>query len=185
MQSLKLRPEFLAKHMRATAIELCNRQNSGWAQRSDPAELLEITYPTADVQRALEAVSTAAGGRPVVFIGQVLSPFTGHVGCPVDVLIKDGDQIGPLQVIGTPGHTPGHLVFYWPERKTLMTGDAFVTWPRVCPGWPNTMLNEPMTWDSLDRMIELDVEVISPGHGDPITSGGGEVMGQLAKSRHT
>ena len=56
--------------MRATAIELCNRQNSGWAQRTDPTELLEITYPTADVQRALEAVSTAAAGRPVVFIGQ-------------------------------------------------------------------------------------------------------------------
>jgi len=70
MQSLTLRPEFLAKHMRATAIELCNRQNSGWAQRTDPTELLEITYPTADVQRALEAVSAAAAGRPVVFIGQ-------------------------------------------------------------------------------------------------------------------
>src|SRR5438132_1183165 len=70
MQSLNLRPEFLAKHMRATAIELCNRQNSGWAQRPDPTELLEITYPTADVQRALEAVSVAAAGRPVVFIGQ-------------------------------------------------------------------------------------------------------------------
>lgn len=70
MHSLKLRPEFLAKHMRATAIELCNRQNSGWAQRKDPTELLEITYPTADVQRALESISTAAAGRPVVFIGQ-------------------------------------------------------------------------------------------------------------------
>ncbi len=68
--TLNLRPEFLAKTMRATAIELSNRQNSGWAQKSDPTELLEITYPTADVQRALEAVSTAAAGRSVVFIGQ-------------------------------------------------------------------------------------------------------------------
>jgi len=68
--TLDLWPEFLAKTMRATAIELSNRQNSGWAQKSDPSELLEITYPTADVQRALEAVSTAGGGRPVVFIGQ-------------------------------------------------------------------------------------------------------------------
>jgi hypothetical protein len=31
---------------------------------------LDITYPTADVQRALEAISTAGGGRPVAFIGQ-------------------------------------------------------------------------------------------------------------------
>jgi hypothetical protein len=70
MQSLKLRPEFLTKYMQATAIELCNQQNSGWAQRPDPTELLDMTYPTADVQRALSAVSTAAAGCPVVFIGQ-------------------------------------------------------------------------------------------------------------------
>ena len=69
MMPLKLRPEFLMKHMRATAIELCNKQNSGWAQRGNPHELLEITYPTSDVQRALDAVSTNSG-KPVVFIGQ-------------------------------------------------------------------------------------------------------------------
>lgn len=55
--------------MRGTAIELRNRQNSGWAQR-DPTELLRITYPTLDVQRALGAVSTGANGRPLVFLGQ-------------------------------------------------------------------------------------------------------------------
>jgi hypothetical protein len=49
MASLQLRQEFLAKHMRATAIELCNRQNTGWTQRGEPDELLEITYPTSDV----------------------------------------------------------------------------------------------------------------------------------------
>ncbi len=70
IQSLTLRPEFLAKIMRATAIELSNRQSSGWAQRPDPSELLEITYPTADVQRGLEAISAGSAGRPVVFIGQ-------------------------------------------------------------------------------------------------------------------
>jgi hypothetical protein len=56
--------------MRATAIELCNRQNTGWAQRSSPDELLEITYPTADVQRALDAVSVASAGKPIVLLGQ-------------------------------------------------------------------------------------------------------------------
>lgn len=70
MSPLQLRSEFLAKHMPATAIELCNRQNTGWAQRGKPDELLEITFPTADVQRALDAVSAAAAGKPVVLLGQ-------------------------------------------------------------------------------------------------------------------
>lgn len=33
--------------MRATAIELSNGENTGWTQRKDATELLEITYPTA------------------------------------------------------------------------------------------------------------------------------------------
>jgi hypothetical protein len=70
MSALILRGEFCAKHMRGTAIELCNKQNTGWAQRGSPDELLDITYPTADIQRALEAISTDTGGRPVLFQGQ-------------------------------------------------------------------------------------------------------------------
>ena len=69
MQALELRDEFLTKHMRGTAIELRNKQNTGWAQKG-PEELLQITYPTSDVQRSLEAVSDATPGRPIVFLGQ-------------------------------------------------------------------------------------------------------------------
>ncbi len=69
MKPLELRDEFLGKHMRATAIELRNKQNTGWAQRG-PKEILGITYPTADVQRSLEAVSVASPGKPIVFLGQ-------------------------------------------------------------------------------------------------------------------
>src|SRR5262249_23803115 len=69
MSQLELRQEFRSAHMRGTAIELRNRQNTGWTQR-DPRELLRMTYPTADVQRSLEAVSQAAAGRPVLLKGQ-------------------------------------------------------------------------------------------------------------------
>src|SRR4051794_11847696 len=70
MSPLKLRQEFQTPHMRATAIELSNRQNTGWTQRKDAAELLDITYPTSDVRRALEAVSASTSGKPVVMMGQ-------------------------------------------------------------------------------------------------------------------
>ncbi|MGI8961537.1 MAG: DUF499 domain-containing protein [Bryobacteraceae bacterium] len=70
MAFLELRQEFQTQHMRGTAIELSNRQNTGWAQRKDAADILEITYPSSDVRRALDAVSTASNGKPVVMIGQ-------------------------------------------------------------------------------------------------------------------
>ncbi len=66
---LELREEFRSSHMRGTAIELRNRQNTGWVQR-EPTTLLRITFPTGDVQRALAAVSKGAQGRPLVFLGQ-------------------------------------------------------------------------------------------------------------------
>ena len=69
MQPLDLRDEFLSKHMHGTAIELRNKQNTGWAQKS-PEALLAITYPTLDVRRSLEAVSAATPGKPIVFLGQ-------------------------------------------------------------------------------------------------------------------
>jgi hypothetical protein len=70
MSALQLRQEFQTRHMRATAIELSNGENTGWTQRKDSTELLEITYPTADVRRALEAVSLSTAGKPIVMMGQ-------------------------------------------------------------------------------------------------------------------
>src|SRR5882724_5226520 len=70
MPLLQLRQEFQTPHMRATAIELSNRQNTGWTQGKAASELLDITYPTGDERRALDAVSAAAAGKPIVMMGQ-------------------------------------------------------------------------------------------------------------------
>jgi glyoxylase-like metal-dependent hydrolase (beta-lactamase superfamily II) len=120
---------------------------------------------------------------PITTIGQIIGPWNRHEGVPVDQLIDEGDKVGPIEVLHTPGHTPGHLTFYWPERRALFTGDSFVTWPSIVPGWDSTMLNEPQSWDSLDRMTTLDVEVIGPGHGDSIRQNGSQVLKNLAKKR--
>ncbi|MBI4675326.1 MAG: MBL fold metallo-hydrolase [Chloroflexi bacterium] len=117
---------------------------------------------------------------PILWIGSLLAPFAQHKPCPVDQLIDEGAQIGPLRVLHTPGHTPGHLAFYAPEQRALFTGDAFVTWPLVCPGWPNAMLNTKQTWASLRRMAELDVQAIGVGHGAPVRENGTAVLRQLA-----
>jgi glyoxylase-like metal-dependent hydrolase (beta-lactamase superfamily II) len=105
--------------------------------------------------------------------------------CRVDQpSLKDGDKVGPVQVIHTPEHTPGHVVFYWPERQALFTGDNIATWPRLDAGWPSFQLNEGQFRTSFRRMAkELDeqVEVIGVAHGEPITRGATEQMRILAK----
>ena len=91
-----------------------------------------------------------------------------HPACPIDRAVDDGDALGPLQVIHAPGHSPGHLAFYWPERRTLFAGDAIATWPALAPGWPSFNLNPTRHRASLRRLAALDVGVVAVGHGEPI-----------------
>ena len=68
MIGLKLREEFLVEHMPGTAISLRTSDNQGAAQKS-PDYILSITYPTADVQTALKAISTKRNRCPIVLMG--------------------------------------------------------------------------------------------------------------------
>jgi glyoxylase-like metal-dependent hydrolase (beta-lactamase superfamily II) len=81
-----------------------------------------------------------------------------------------------LQVVFAPCHSPGHLAFYWEDRKALFAGDAIATWPELAPGWPAFNLNPKQHRESLVRMARFDAQVLAVGHGDPITSRGTAVV---------
>ena len=68
MLGLTLREEFRGKRLKGTSIELSNDANTGATQVAAKA-LLEITYPTFDVLKGIEAVGPGQG-RPVVVIGE-------------------------------------------------------------------------------------------------------------------
>jgi glyoxylase-like metal-dependent hydrolase (beta-lactamase superfamily II) len=103
-----------------------------------------------------------------------------HPPCAVDCMVADGDQIGPVQVAHAPGHSPGHLAFYWPERSVLFAGDAIATWPELSPGWPAFNLNRTQHRVSLRRLANLGAEVVAVGHGEPITKGGADLVHDIA-----
>ncbi|MDD3269499.1 MAG: DUF499 domain-containing protein [Syntrophomonadaceae bacterium] len=69
MLGLKLRDEFLSPHMRDTAI-VFHRDDGSGALDQNSSDFLNITYPVADLQNALVAISTARAGLPVVLIGE-------------------------------------------------------------------------------------------------------------------
>lgn len=68
MLGLTLREEFRDKRLKGTAIELSNETNTGATQIA-AKNFLEITYPTHDILKAIEAVGPSKG-RPVVVIGE-------------------------------------------------------------------------------------------------------------------
>jgi hypothetical protein len=68
MLGLSLREEFRGKRLKGTAIELSNDQKTGATQIA-AKQFLEITYPTHDLLKGIEAVGPNQG-RPVVVIGE-------------------------------------------------------------------------------------------------------------------
>jgi len=106
--------------------------------------------------------------------------FGAHPACPVDEALDDGDEIGGLEVLHTPGHSPGHLSFYSAERNALISGDAIATWPRFEAGWPAFTLNEAQHRASIQRLARLEAKVVGVGHGDPITDDATDRVHRLA-----
>lgn len=97
--------------------------------------------------------------------------FGKHVPCEVDRQLKAGDRIGPLEVVETPGHTPGCLSFWWPERRALFVGDAVATWPELAPGWPGLTLDNAQNFRSVQQLTDFsNAAILGVGHGEPITA---------------
>lgn len=73
----------------------------------------------------------------------------------------------------TPGHTSGHCSFVLPERGVLFTGDALVTHDSLTQETGPRLLHRAFNHDqgetvsSLNRLRDLEANVILPGHGEP------------------
>jgi glyoxylase-like metal-dependent hydrolase (beta-lactamase superfamily II) len=100
-----------------------------------------------------------------------VAPHYGEVlGIPEfepEILLQEGDLgIGDLkfEVIHTPGHSPGSVCLYWPDRKTLFTGDVVFDQGigrTDLPGGNGEKLKE-----SIRKISRLDVDYLLTGHGD-------------------
>ncbi|GAC1479119.1 MAG: MBL fold metallo-hydrolase [Candidatus Dormibacteria bacterium] len=92
-----------------------------------------------------------------------------------DTLLEGAERLaiagGELLAVWTPGHSPGHCCFYWPQRRLLFSGDHLL--PRISP---NIGLHPQSGADplgdylaSLDRIAGLDILQVLPAHGDPFS----------------
>jgi glyoxylase-like metal-dependent hydrolase (beta-lactamase superfamily II) len=113
-----------------------------------------------------------------------------RVPCKVDRILEEGDAIESLDgmiVIHTPGHTPGSICLYQPERRILFCGDALLN-ANPMTGRPAFSLplrmvtvNNVQARDSVRKLSALSVDVLCFGHGEPILGGVEEKIGSLLK----
>ena len=118
-----------------------------------------------------------AGGRLVLARAPAPAPVPGARP------LLDGDRratAGGLEVVATPGHTPGHVAFLLPAHGILLAGDALWNLGRLSPGprYPSSALSaRPAT---LRRLATLDVATLAVAHGPPVTHGTRERLERIA-----
>lgn len=109
-------------------------------------------------------------GRTKALMPLLMRLFIRVHPAPVATVLNDGDQVGSLKVLHVPGHTPGEVVFYHAQRKILFSGDAVVERSgRLTLPAPRFAANLPQAVRSLSRLRALDVDLLLPGHGVPVS----------------
>jgi glyoxylase-like metal-dependent hydrolase (beta-lactamase superfamily II) len=108
--------------------------------------------------------------------------------------LDDGDSIHfksmTWRTIHCPGHSPGLICFYWPEKKILFTGDhllkeitpnPILNVPEDRPPFRYPSLKEYLT--SLEKIEKLDISLLLPGHGEEINDAKGLIQKILTHHR--
>lgn len=125
------------------------------------ADLLPSVLKRGTVRWAVEAIRAGGLGdvgvpAATAFDGDTLALSTGH----------------RLQVVATPGHTSGHVCFFEPDARALITGDAVVTGHALLRDAGELQQLPAFFHHDVDRaersarLLDLcDATAVLPGHG--------------------
>jgi glyoxylase-like metal-dependent hydrolase (beta-lactamase superfamily II) len=153
---------------------------------------LAAALPDAEViisardERLLRKDKTLDPGEPE---RKLAGSYPGAKTTPTRTVLG-GDRIGSLEVVATPGHTPGHIALLDPRDRTVYCGDVFSTIggvassAKVHPRFPLVRMG---TWSpELDvesaRIVRaLDPARLAPGHGKAVEAPGAAIDAAIAR----
>lgn len=149
---------------------------------------IALTHGHGDHVGSLDALKERLGGAVEVLIPELDARI--HAGEKIvegklpgswpkletrpDVRLTAGDRVGSLEVVASPGHSPGHVAFLDTRDRTLIGGDVFTAYGRLAVT-SHFYLRFPFaamaTWDkakdveSARSLRDLDPPVLVVGHG--------------------
>ena len=91
-------------------------------------------------------------------------------------------DLGPLEVVETPGHAPSHVCLHQPDRRILISGDHVLG--RVSLFFEHGFSPDPVGeyLASLDRVRSLEARLCLAGHARPFTDVQGHIDAHRAKT---
>lgn len=151
----------------------------------DELELIVLTHCHFDHTAAVPEIAKRSGARIAIHKDELPllkdknSNAAALFGRPVpviepDILLEDEQRIDigngeELQVIHTPGHTPGCVCLYEPITKGLFSGDT--VFPEGSIGRTDFPGGDGATMiSSIRKLTALDIRAMYPGHGNITTT---------------
>jgi len=134
--------------------------------------------------RWLEINGVPSSTRPVLKRASLDMLGLVEVALP-DRVVRGGEHLVlgdfDLEVVWTPGHSPGHVCLFDHRWKILFSGDHVL--PRITPnvGMNSQTISNPLVdyLNSLEQIAELKVSLVLPGHGEPFA----DLSGRLGEIR--
>lgn len=175
-----------------TALESCARSIVQVARQFEqPIRRILLTHAHADHSGGLDAIHALVPEAEFVMPARDARFLNGDMDLDIDEpldklrggwvvrktqparLVHEGDRVGSLEVIATPGHTPGHCSFLDTRNRTLIAGDAFQTMGDVAVSGTLTIFPLPAlsTWhkptclESAHKLRKLSPSRLAVGHG--------------------
>jgi len=108
-----------------------------------------------------------------------------------DVRLSGGERVGSLEVVASPGHTPGHVAFLDTRDRTLIAGDALTSLGRVeapTQFYWRFPLAAHATWDkakaleSARALRAVQPSLLVAGHGPAVRSPASAMDQAIARS---
>jgi glyoxylase-like metal-dependent hydrolase (beta-lactamase superfamily II) len=147
----------------------------GW----DSVGQVVITHRHGDHQGSLPAVLELTSGDVPWYVGA--GDADAIVGTGAARIVGDGDRVFDLDIIETPGHTPGHISILDSVGGVLISGDALNGVDGGVVG-ANPQFTDDMALAnaSVIKLAGFDYETLLFGHGEPILANASRSVSELA-----
>ena len=157
------------------AATICDRTGCEmWMHPNHAAQFANLSDPDGALTRRMEVArhSGVPDGALTEYVKRAKDMPSGVAATiEPDRPLVDGvtieTDLGPWEVIETPGHTPSHVCFYQGERRLLISGDHLLGRPSLYfdYGQSDDPVGQYLT--SLDRIETVRARLALSGHGKP------------------
>jgi hydroxyacylglutathione hydrolase len=156
--------------VRLVALTHCHPDHQGAARAVCERFGVLLACHKEDVP-AMEGRAPMTPSNRIIRLGQRVWGGPAH---PVGMVLHEGDELAGFRVVHSPGHTPGHALFFRERDRVAIAGDVlanihFLTGrvglfepPRVFTA------DREQNRQSIQLLIDLKPKLVCFGHGPPL-----------------